>query len=69
MVLCLVKQEAHLHGMELSQTQEQLYLYVEGWVQRRIFGPKREEVTRGWRKQHNESFIMYTLPDINKVIK
>jgi hypothetical protein len=55
--------------MELSQTQEQLYLYVEGWVQRRIFGPKREEVTRGWRKQHNESFIMYTLPDINKVIK
>jgi hypothetical protein len=23
---------------------------------RRIFGPKRDEVTRGWRKLHNEEF-------------
>jgi hypothetical protein len=23
-------------------------------VLRRIFGPKRDEVTRGWRKPHNE---------------
>jgi hypothetical protein len=24
------------------------------WVLRRIFGPKRDEVTGGWRKLHNE---------------
>jgi hypothetical protein len=26
----------------------------ENRVLRRIFGPKREEVTEGWRKLHNE---------------
>jgi len=26
----------------------------ENWVLRRIFGPKREEVTREWRKLYNE---------------
>jgi hypothetical protein len=28
---------------------------------RRIFGPKRDEMTGGWRKLHNESFIACTL--------
>jgi hypothetical protein len=27
---------------------------------RRIFGPKRDEVTGGWRKLHNEEFITCT---------
>ena len=26
----------------------------ENMVSRRIFGPKRDEVTREWRKLHNE---------------
>jgi hypothetical protein len=26
----------------------------ENRVLRRIFGPERDEVTGGWRKQHNE---------------
>jgi hypothetical protein len=26
----------------------------------RIFGPKREKVTRGWRKLHNEELVTYT---------
>jgi hypothetical protein len=26
----------------------------ENWVLRRIFGPKRDEVTGVWRKLHNE---------------
>jgi hypothetical protein len=26
----------------------------ENRVLRRIFGPKRDEMTRGWRKLHNE---------------
>jgi hypothetical protein len=28
----------------------------ENRVVRRIFGPKRDEVIRGWRKLHNEEF-------------
>jgi hypothetical protein len=28
----------------------------ENRVLKRIFGPKRDELTRGWRKLHNEEF-------------
>jgi hypothetical protein len=27
----------------------------------RIFGPKRDEVTKGWRKLHEKRFIIFTL--------
>jgi hypothetical protein len=27
---------------------------LENRVLRRIFGPRRDEVTRGWRKLHND---------------
>jgi hypothetical protein len=30
----------------------------ENKVLRRIFGPKRDEVTGGWRKLHNEELIL-----------
>jgi hypothetical protein len=37
---------------------------------RRIFGPKRDEVTEGWRKQHNEELPdLYSLPSIIRIIK
>jgi hypothetical protein len=37
---------------------------------RRIFGPKRNEVTGGWRKLHNEELhYLYSLPSIVRVIK
>jgi hypothetical protein len=29
---------------------------------RRIFGPKRDEVTGEWRKLQSESFVIYILP-------
>jgi hypothetical protein len=39
-------------------------------VVRRKFGPKRDEVTRGWRKLHNEELCdLYSLPSINRVIR
>jgi hypothetical protein len=39
-------------------------------VLRRIFGPKRDEVTGGWRKQHNEELHgLYSSPSIVRVIK
>jgi hypothetical protein len=37
---------------------------------RRIFGPKRDEVTGGWRKLHNEELHgLYSSPSIVGVIK
>jgi hypothetical protein len=42
----------------------------ENRVLRRIFGPKRDEVTGGWRKLHNEELHgLYSSPGIVKVIK
>jgi hypothetical protein len=39
-------------------------------VVRRIFGPKREEVMRGWRRLHNEELHnLYTSPNIIRLIK
>jgi hypothetical protein len=42
----------------------------ENRVLRRIFGPKRDEVTGGWRKLHNkELHVLYSSPSIIRVIK
>jgi hypothetical protein len=42
----------------------------ENTVLRRVFGPKRDEVTGEWRKLHNEEFNdMYSLPNIGRVVK
>jgi hypothetical protein len=39
-------------------------------VLRRIFGPKRDEVTGGWRKLHNDELRhLYSLPSIIRMIK
>jgi len=45
-------------------------MLFENRVLRRIFGPNREEVTREWRKLHNEEFNdLYSSPNIVRVIK
>ena len=42
----------------------------ENRVLRRIFGPKRNEITREWRKLHNDELIdLYSSPNIVRVIK
>ena len=38
-------------------------------ISRRIFGPKRVEVTGEWRKLHNELNNLYSSPNIVRVIK
>ena len=39
-------------------------------VLRRIFGPKRDEVTGEWRKLHNEELSdLYSLPNNVRVVK
>jgi hypothetical protein len=42
----------------------------ENRLLRIIFGPKREEVTGGWRKLHNgELHNLYSSPNIIRMIK
>jgi hypothetical protein len=42
----------------------------ENRVLRRIFGPKRNEVTGDWRKLHNEQLHnLYSSPNIIRMIK
>jgi len=43
---------------------------IENRLLRRIFGPKREEVLRGWRRLHNEELHnLYTSQNIVRVTK
>jgi hypothetical protein len=54
-----------------SDTEEGTYLMVfESMTLRKILGPKRDEVTRHWRRLHNEEFNdPYSSPNIIRVIK
>jgi hypothetical protein len=46
-----------------------LRVYENG-VLRRIFGPKRDEITKNWRKLRNEELNdLYCSPSIVRVIK
>ena len=41
----------------------------ENRVLRRVFGPKRDEVTGDWRKLHNEELNdLYSLPNTVRVV-
>ena len=42
----------------------------ENMVLRRIFGPRRDEITGEWRRLHNEEInVLYSSPNIVRVIK
>jgi hypothetical protein len=62
-----------LYGCEtwsLTLREEHRLKVFENRVLRRIFGPKRGEVTGGWRKLHNEELhVLYSSPNIIRVIK
>ena len=62
-----------LYGYEtwsLTLRAEYRLRVLENRVLRRIFGPKRDEVTGEWRKLHNKYVIdLYSLPSIVQVLK
>ena len=62
-----------LRGCEtwsLTFREERRLRLFENRVLRRIFGPKKDEVTGDWRKLHNEELNnLYSSPNIIRVIK
>jgi hypothetical protein len=62
-----------LYGCEtwpLTLREEHRLRVFENRVLRRIFGPKRDEVTGGWRKLHSEELRdLYSSPNIIRIIK
>jgi hypothetical protein len=54
----------------LTLREEHRLRVFENKVLRRIFGPKRDEVTGGWRKLHNEELRdLYSSPSVIRIIK
>jgi len=62
-----------LYGSEtwsLTLREERRLRVSENKVLRRVYGPKRDEVTGEWRKLHNEELNdLYSLPSIVRVVK
>jgi hypothetical protein len=54
----------------LTLREEQILRVFENRVLRRIFGPRRDEVTGDWRKLHNEDLHkMYSSPNVISLTK
>jgi hypothetical protein len=54
----------------LTFREERRMKVFENMVLRRIFGPKRDEVTGVWRKLRNDGYYdVYSSPNIVRVIK
>jgi hypothetical protein len=62
-----------LYGCEtwyLTLREEHRLRVFENRMLRRIFGPKRNEVTGEWRKLHNEGLRdLYSSPSIIRIIR
>ena len=67
-ILSVVLYECETWSLTLRD--ERRLRVFENRVLRRVFGPKRDEVTGEWRKLHNEELSdLYPLPNIVRVVK
>jgi hypothetical protein len=58
-----------VHVVGLLREERRLRVF-QNRVLRKVFGPKRDEVTGEWRKLHNEEVNdLYPLPNIVRVVK
>ena len=59
-----------LREWSLTLREETKLRVFENMVLRRIFGPRRDEVTGQWRRLHNEELNdLYSSPNMVRVIK
>jgi hypothetical protein len=57
-------------GSLYTQQRYMSYKFAVGTVLRKVFGPKRDEVTEEWRKLHNDELNdLYSSPNIVRVLK
>jgi hypothetical protein len=57
-------------SLSLTLREKHRVRVFENRVLRRIFGPKRDEVARGWRKLHDEELQnLYSSPSIIRMIE
>jgi hypothetical protein len=72
-IKCYLRRLIKIVGRETSSLtlrEEHRLRVFENRVLRRIFGPKREGVTGGWRKLHEEEVHnLYSSPNIFRMIK
>jgi len=65
-IIAQILQFIHTHNLNSMY----LALCSKCRLLRKIFGPKRDEVTGEWRKLHNEELCkLYCSPNINRVVK
>jgi hypothetical protein len=58
------------HVAHITLREERRLSGFDNRVLRRIFGPKRDEVTGEWRRLHNkEVYALYSSPNIIRMIK
>ena len=59
-----------MQQLNVCLREERRLRVFENRVLRRVFGPKRDEVTGEWRKLHNEELSdLYSLLNIVRVVK
>jgi hypothetical protein len=65
-----VRRIGELGAWSLTVREEHKLRMFENRLLRRIFGPKRDRVTGGWRKLHNEELHnLHSSPRIIRIIK
>jgi hypothetical protein len=68
--VCLKVHFAAVTSWSLTLREERRLREFDDRVLRRVFGPKRDEVTGEWRELHNEELNdLYSLPNIVRVVK